>query len=220
MAPRIIGVIAGIATYFDVPHEGRNYLGKAAFAPRCFDRFIGSGEPVDFLFDHNYQKCVTDTGALLWEVDLFADRTALAFRLGVPDTKLGREAISKIEGGCCAASIGTDFKSVAPSRVKGQSIDQYVRRASIYEISLVSTGAMPNTIAMLLKGSPEYLLAKSLKAEMPHLLRAAARGRGEAPAPSRGSGMGYSSPIIDPNIARMREATIAAMKLRGWSFHG
>ncbi|RUW17379.1 HK97 family phage prohead protease [Mesorhizobium sp. M4B.F.Ca.ET.013.02.1.1] len=140
-----LAVIGGYATKWWNLHVFGSTID--AFARTCFDQSIVFGKDVKFLVNHDWKKEVGGTSNGL---ELMADPDGLAFRYPLPDTDLGREALSMIRSGGGQAGMSVGYKVLEQKSVE---IDrQKVRvltRCDLSEISIVKVGAVPGAFTQV-----------------------------------------------------------------------
>jgi HK97 family phage prohead protease len=110
-----------IKFYSIIEHDG-NYI---SFCPGSFDRTLASKSTVRFLLDHDDTQCVATSDDFL---TLYADRTALSFRLRFPSTTLGAKSANLVASKQYdAMSVGCTWKVNEVRTVDGISKNNHRR---------------------------------------------------------------------------------------------
>ena len=137
--------IQGFATVYNRVHVHKGRL--EAFAPGCFARSICGDRAIRFLIGHQNARLVATRADRLELADC---DTGLAFRLAVPDTEEGREALEAVETyEQCACSVGYEERHVDTRVIEGESI-RIIRDASLDEISIVRRAAVKETFCTVI----------------------------------------------------------------------
>ncbi len=125
--------VRGYATRYMKFHVGRD--GIELFAPRCFERTLGSGV-VKFLIAHDQSKEVANTSNGL---ELLEDEEGLAFRLPLPATATASQVKDLANDGRAAMSLAYRVHSEETRLVGGHKV-RCILDAELVEISILPPG--------------------------------------------------------------------------------
>ncbi|WP_292675028.1 HK97 family phage prohead protease [Mesorhizobium sp.] len=134
-----LAVIGGYATKYWNMHVFNGQID--VFTDTCFDESVVFGRNIGFLINHEWGKQVGGTNDGL---ELMSDPEGLAFRYPLPDTALGREALSMITQGKGQSGMSVGYKVLDKAFITldGQQV-RVLRKCELTEISIVKVGAVP-----------------------------------------------------------------------------
>ncbi len=128
--------LQGLATVYMKPHYYQKEKRFEVFEVGCFAKTLLSDDPVRLLLDHDEGQVVSVTGAGL---ELYSDKTGLAFRSEIPDTSAGVRAQKLASSGCAGMSVGYRVHREEKATIAGEEC-WFIKEASLYEITICRPG--------------------------------------------------------------------------------
>jgi len=137
-------IVCGYATRFMKPHYNQKTGGVEVFLPGAFARSLLGKSAIRFIVDHDEANLVATTADNL---ELKADRHVLAYRLTIPNSPMGERVAENIKSRTrCEMSVGYHIEVDEFKTIEGASV-RFIADASLREITLCKTGAVPGTFA-------------------------------------------------------------------------
>ncbi|MGO7331749.1 HK97 family phage prohead protease [Rhizobium leguminosarum] len=163
--------LVGIACRFGVLHKNRDDY--ELFQQGCFARSLAGKQAVRLLIDHDESKLVTTSADAL---KIESDDKEVRISCAVPDSPLGRLLSKAVKSdGRIEMSVG--FSAICDRRVTlndGKSV-RVITDADLYEISVVTCGAVPGTKAEIRSKSEDSLMKSLQRLEDIYIERARQR---------------------------------------------